>query len=123
MDFLARVEPVIGVERLIQMEIDEEGDDVGPPIDILRITRGEPSGSGANANAVASAQVRCWDCGRPARKAPKARSLWEIAASVFAPSRTFAGGTPAVPANYLSRSKLSECLNLLRLDAITHGYV
>ncbi len=39
MDFLARVEPVVGVERLIQMEIDEEGDDVGPPIDILRITR------------------------------------------------------------------------------------
>ena len=38
MDFLARVEPVIGVERLIQMEIDEEGDDVGPPIDILRLT-------------------------------------------------------------------------------------
>jgi len=38
MDFLARVEPVVGVERLIQMEIDEEGDDVGPPIDILRIT-------------------------------------------------------------------------------------
>lgn len=39
MDFLARVQPVVGVERLIQMEIDEEGDDVGPPIDILRITR------------------------------------------------------------------------------------
>ena len=38
MDFLARVQPVVGVERLIQMEIDEEGDDVGPPIDILRIT-------------------------------------------------------------------------------------
>ena len=38
MDFLARVEPIVGVERLIQMEIDEEGDDVGPPIDILRIT-------------------------------------------------------------------------------------
>jgi len=38
MDFLARVQPVVGVERLIQMEIDEEGDDVGPPIDILRLT-------------------------------------------------------------------------------------
>jgi hypothetical protein len=39
MDFLAGVQPVVGVERLIQMEIDEEGDDVGPPIDILRITK------------------------------------------------------------------------------------
>lgn len=39
MDYLARVQPVVGVERLIQMEIDEEPDDVGPPIDILRITK------------------------------------------------------------------------------------
>jgi len=39
MDFLARVDPAVGVERLIQMEIDEEGDDVGPPIDILRLTK------------------------------------------------------------------------------------
>jgi hypothetical protein len=39
MDYLARVKPVVGVERLIQMEIDEEPDDVGPPIDILRITK------------------------------------------------------------------------------------
>jgi hypothetical protein len=39
MDFLARVRPAVGVERLIQMEIDGEPDDVGPPIDLLRITR------------------------------------------------------------------------------------
>ncbi|HEV7747357.1 MAG TPA: hypothetical protein VGO56_20335 [Pyrinomonadaceae bacterium] len=39
MDYLARVKPVVGVERLIQMEIDDEPDDVGPPIDILRITK------------------------------------------------------------------------------------
>jgi hypothetical protein len=39
MDYLARVPPVVGVERLIQMEIDEEPDDVGPPIDILRVTK------------------------------------------------------------------------------------
>src|SRR6185295_7706134 len=39
MDSLARVPRVVGVERLIQMEIDDEPDDVGPPIDILRITR------------------------------------------------------------------------------------
>lgn len=39
MDYLARVQPVVSVERLIQMEIDEEPDDVGPPIDILRITQ------------------------------------------------------------------------------------
>ena len=78
MDFLARVEPVIGVERLIQMEIDEEGDDVGPPIDILRITRGGPNGSGANLMPLSRAQVMCWDRGRPARNEREARNLWEI---------------------------------------------
>jgi hypothetical protein len=39
MDFLARAKPAVGVERLIQMEIDDEPDDVGPPIDLLRITK------------------------------------------------------------------------------------
>jgi hypothetical protein len=39
MDLLAQIKPVIGVEYLIQLEIEQEGDDVGPPIDILRITR------------------------------------------------------------------------------------
>jgi hypothetical protein len=39
MDFLARAQPAVGVEYLIQLEIEEEADDVGPPIDILRITR------------------------------------------------------------------------------------
>ena len=39
MDFLARAQPAFGVEYLIRLEIEEEGDDVGPPIDILRITR------------------------------------------------------------------------------------
>jgi len=39
MDSLARAQPAVGVEYLIQLEIEEDGDDVGPPIDILRITK------------------------------------------------------------------------------------
>jgi hypothetical protein len=48
-----------------------------------------------------------WDRGRPARNAPQARSFkgfqFQIRFSRFA---LIAGGTPAVPANHLSRSAL-----------------
>jgi hypothetical protein len=39
MDSLARAQPAVGVEYLIRLEIEEDGEDVGPPIDILRITK------------------------------------------------------------------------------------
>ena len=47
-------------------------------------------------------QVIVWDRGRPARNAPQACSLSKVVSKSFSRFALTAGGTPAVPANYLT---------------------
>jgi hypothetical protein len=54
--------------------------------------------------------VICWDRGRPARKRAEGRAVFQKwLPNSFRASRSFAGGTPAVPANHLKGYNPEGC--------------